>query len=87
MARIFGPYVRQEYRDALGSLLREARLEAGVQQQELAARVGVPPPVISKIEAGERGFDLLEARAVCAALGLTMAEFVRRLEAALSRSS
>jgi hypothetical protein len=45
-----------------------------------------PPSVISKIEAGEGRFDLLEAGALCAALGITLAEFVGRLETALPRS-
>lgn len=83
MARIFGPHVRREYRDRLGAVLRELRVERGLQQQELAGRLGIPSSVLSKIEAGERGFDILEARAVCAALGLPLAAFAERLEEAL----
>jgi transcriptional regulator with XRE-family HTH domain len=36
----------------LGDYLRELRLAAGLSQRELAARVGVTFPHISKIEAG-----------------------------------
>ncbi len=80
MARIFGPHVRQGYRDRLGALVREVRTERGVQQQELARLLGVPSSVLSKIEKGERGLDVLEARAVCLALGVPLAVFVQRLE-------
>jgi transcriptional regulator with XRE-family HTH domain len=33
-----------------GSILREARLRAGLTQRELARRAGVPQPAVSRIE-------------------------------------
>lgn len=33
-----------------GTILREARTRAGLTQRELAARVGVPQPAVSRIE-------------------------------------
>src|SRR3990172_1244001 len=35
-----------------GALVRQARREAGLGQRELARRVGVPQPTISRIELG-----------------------------------
>lgn len=84
MARAFGRWMRREDRDRLGDLLREVRGEAGLRQGDLAERLGVPQSVLSKIEAGERGLDLLEARAVCVALGLPLSVFVERLQDALA---
>lgn len=75
--------MRREDRDRLGALLREARVEAGLGQGDLAGRLGVPQSVLSKIEAEDRGVELLEARALCAALGLPLAALVERLEARL----
>ena len=65
------------------SLLREVRVEAGLNQADLAARLGRPQSFVSKYETGERRLDILELRAVCAAVGLGLDDFVRRLERAL----
>ena len=47
---------------AAGILLREARLEAGLGQRELARRVGMPQPTLSRIERGLASprFDTLD---------------------------
>lgn len=67
---------------AFRALLREARLEAGLRQQDVADRLGVPQSVVSKIESGERRLDDVELRRAYAALGLPLADFAARLEAA-----
>lgn len=43
-----------------GDVIREARLQAGLSQKELAARAGVPRPSITRWERGvvEPGFDM-----------------------------
>jgi len=61
-------------------LIKDIRLERGLRQQELAERLNVPQSFVSKYESGERRLDLLELKAICLSLGLTLAEFVRRLE-------
>jgi transcriptional regulator with XRE-family HTH domain len=45
-----------------GSLLREARREAGLGQRELARRAGIPQPTLSRIERGLASprFDTLD---------------------------
>jgi transcriptional regulator with XRE-family HTH domain len=84
MARAFGEHIPREDRDRLGALLRRVRVESGLQQRELAARLNVPSSLLSKIEAGERGFDVLEVRVVCDALGVPFVEFAERLDKMLS---
>lgn len=64
-------------------LLRQARSEAGFTQTELATALRLPQSFVSKYESGERRLDILELKHVCDALGLSLAEFVRRLETAL----
>lgn len=49
----------QKYRDMVGILIAY-RKHAGLTQSELAARVGVSQPDISKIERFERKIDALE---------------------------
>lgn len=64
----------------LQALLRDRRVAAGLRQSELAAKLDVPQSFVSKYEVGERRLDILELRAVCAALGLPLSEFVEELE-------
>ena len=71
---------------AVQALLREIRLDAGVTQQELAARLGIPQSFISKYEAGTRRLDICELRRVLAALEVSLEDFLRRLDARLSSS-
>jgi ribosome-binding protein aMBF1 (putative translation factor) len=67
----------------LQSLLRQVRRGAGMTQQDLARRLGQPQSFVSRYERGERRLDVLELRKVCNALGLTLTDFVSRLEDAL----
>lgn len=71
-------YINQ--RNRLINLLREMRVEAGLTQTALAARIEKDQTFISKYESGERRLDILEVREVCQAIGTTLEEFVRRLE-------
>lgn len=65
------------------SLLRKVRTDAGLTQADLAARVHKDQTFVSKYETGERRLDLIELREICSALGITLSEFVRRLEKSL----
>jgi transcriptional regulator with XRE-family HTH domain len=71
-------------RRVLETMLRQMRLDAGLTQEEVAKRLGRKQPFVSKYESGERRLDILEMRAVCDALGVSLAGFARRLEAALA---
>jgi transcriptional regulator with XRE-family HTH domain len=74
-------YTKQ--RTQLVTLLRELRVEAGLTQTELAARIEKDQTFVSKFESGERRVDVLEIREICLALGITLEQFARRLEKAL----
>jgi transcriptional regulator with XRE-family HTH domain len=65
-------------RKILLDLLRQARLEAGLRQTDVAAKLDKPQSFVSNYESGERRLDLLELEAVCAVLGLSVVDFVRR---------
>ena len=53
MARAFDRHIPGGTEIALGALLRQVRVEAGLQRGDLAARLGVRQSVLSKMEAGE----------------------------------
>lgn len=64
----------------LDQLLRQCRTEAGLTQAQLAERLGTLQTIVSNIEIGERRIDVLELRRVCHALGISLREFIDRLE-------
>lgn len=74
-------YIAQ--RDRLIGLLRDMRLEAGLTQAELAARVEKDQAYVSRYESGQRRLDVLELREICQAVGVSLEAFVKRLEGAL----
>jgi transcriptional regulator with XRE-family HTH domain len=74
-------YIAQ--RDRLVSLLREMRVETGLTQTELAASIEKDQTYVSRYESGQRRLDVLEVREICQVIGITLAEFARRLEKAL----
>ncbi|MEA3078187.1 MAG: hypothetical protein QOF60_3095 [Actinomycetota bacterium] len=69
------------------ALLRALRLAAGLNQSDLAERLGVSQTWVSKYENGERRLDLVQLRRVCEVLGTTTAEVVRRWEAEVRRDA
>jgi len=69
---------------ALISLLRQLREEAGLRQADLAEQLGRSQQFVSKYEAAERRLDFVEVRTICRALGLDLADFVQRYEASLA---
>lgn len=54
--------------------LRQARLDHGLDQKALAARLGVPQSFISNYERGVKTLDVIEFVAICAVLGLDIGE-------------
>ena len=70
----------QEEGKALQELLRDLRLAAGLRQEDVAERLKTPQSFVSKYESGERRLDILELRPLCQLFGLTLGEFVSRLE-------
>jgi transcriptional regulator with XRE-family HTH domain len=62
------------------SLLRQVRLEAGLRQADLARKLGEPQSFVSRYESGDRRLDVLELRQICGLLGLSLTDFITRLE-------
>ena len=56
------------------SKMKEARLRAGLSQQELADKVGVSRQTVNAIEKGEYNPTIKLCRAICRALGKTLDE-------------
>lgn len=65
-------------------LLRETREQAGFTQQAIAERLGTTQTQISKCERGERRLDVIELREWCAALGVEMHDFAKKLEGGIT---
>ena len=77
-----GAVLRSPGTRALLAALREARLEAGLTQAELAARLGRPQSFVSKVEAGERRLDLVETIIVARHLRIEPRTLLEAVEAA-----
>jgi transcriptional regulator with XRE-family HTH domain len=60
--------------------LRAVRRSRGISQVELAVRLGETQSFVSKCERGERRIDLVEARSFCQAIGISLSDFIERLE-------
>ena len=67
------------------ALLRETRRAAGVTQVQLAHRLGRTQSIVSKMELGEVRLDVIQLRAVCAAIGTTLPAFTAKLEERLAK--
>jgi transcriptional regulator with XRE-family HTH domain len=73
-------------REKLRALLKRIRQDKGIRQIELAEKLGVPQSFVSKYESGDRQLDILELRQVCKAVGISMQDFIRKLEDSLNES-
>jgi DNA-binding transcriptional regulator YiaG len=67
----------REYRAFLRKL-RQARLDAGLTQAEVAARLNRPQSFVSKCESGERRVDVVELSLFASLYGKTLAYFAAR---------
>jgi transcriptional regulator with XRE-family HTH domain len=72
-------------RKVLLALLRQVRLEAGLRQADVAAKLGKPQSFVSNYESGERRLDLLELQGLCEVLGIGLVDFTKRYEVASKR--
>ena len=87
MAERRGPLRGAERRrqELLLTLLRTVREEQGLHQTDIALALARPQSFVSKYESGARRLDLLELKDVCDAVGIELAEFAGRFEAAANR--
>ena len=68
------------YNRLLQRVLREARTDSGLTQEEVALRLGFPQSFVSKYETGERRLNLGELRDICEVLGVSLLDVVRKIE-------
>ncbi len=68
-------------------VLRKSRQDAGLSQVQLARKLGETQTFVSKCERGERRINVMELRIFCRALGVSLKDFVSRLERAINRAS
>lgn len=59
----------------IGRMFREARIEKGLSQHELASRIGMKQPDISMIEKGRKNITLETLARLCKILGVQKIEF------------
>ena len=67
---------RPEY-TVLCALLREKRLEAGLQQTEVSARLKRRQPFVSDVERGVRRLDLIEMQDLAEVYEVDLIELIR----------
>ncbi len=65
-------------REALRTLLRQIRVEAGLRQEDVARRLGETQTFVSKCERGERNIDVVELVRFCEAIGADALEVMAR---------
>lgn len=68
----------EEY-DRFLTLLREARVKAGLTQVEAAELLAKPQSFVSKCESGERRVDVIELTAFCRIYETSPTAFLRKL--------
>jgi len=66
--------------------LQEARVNAGLSQDELAKKMGWDQTYVSKIECGVRRVDVVELIGICEVLGLDSSRFVQELHRKFSKA-
>lgn len=64
-----------ELKARIGARVRAERETAGLTQRDLANKVGIDEPRVSRIENGQRGIDSLLLHRLASALGLAMEAF------------
>ncbi len=74
--KIFDPAeIKQLRQSAIGALIRKARIEAVLSEEELAERVGITAPDLQSYEHGEVAIPLPELEVIARVLNNSMANF------------
>jgi transcriptional regulator with XRE-family HTH domain len=75
-----------KHRDKILLLLREIRQEKGIRQVDMAEQLGVPQSFVSKYESGTRRLDIIELRHICQVLGISLQDFIQKMEEMLNEA-
>ena len=74
---VVGKAETQELREEIGRKLRQARLDAGHTQVNMAAEIGMPSTYLSEVETGKHNITLDTLAGIASFLGLDVkVEFV-----------
>lgn len=66
--------------EILQDLLYQLRTARRLSQTDIARRIKKSQSVVSKYESGERRLDVIELRAVCRAIGISLSDFIAEFE-------
>lgn len=67
-------------RERIASSLRELRVAQGLRQTDVAQALGEPQSYVSRYESSEQRLDLVDLRKICSALGISLLDFIRKVE-------
>lgn len=82
----YSPYMasntreRTPWSDAVAALVRAERAHKGWTQVEMVRATGLSRSTYMRIESGEHIADTSELARICAAIGIPLSEFFRRVE-------
>lgn len=71
---------QEKLKKVLPNFLKELRENLGLTQVNLAKRLGKPQSYVSKYEMGEKTLNLVEISVICDVFGITVTDFVKKLE-------
>lgn len=60
--------------------IRQARLDSGLTQQEMAKALNKPQSFVSKYESGERKLDVIDFIEICKVLRIDSGDFLKQIE-------
>ncbi len=72
-------FLQKNRRLLLLKMLKEARLEQGMRQIDVAFALGRPQSYIAKVESGERKIDFIEVMDFCRVVRLDPGKLIKRL--------
>ena len=72
--------LRKDRRMLLLKMLKDARLERGLRQLDVALALGRPQSYVAKVESGERQVDCIDVSDFCNVVKLDPVKLVKRLK-------
>jgi len=72
--------LRKDRRMLLLKMLKDARLERGLRQLDVALALGRPQSYVAKVESGERKVDYIDVIDFCNVVSLDPVKLVKRLK-------
>ena len=64
--------------EAFGKYIKDIRLRKGLNQSELASKLGMSQSYYSRIESGKRDVDLAVAIKICDTIGVDIRDFANK---------